>query len=252
MKPNLLEASAGINVPSWKRTIFILVSFGLLWSFSACESDSKSVASTSEDSPHLREDEDSDEEGTDRKRIVIFGNSITAGYQLNPDDAFPALIQHRLDSLGYESYKVVNAGVSGETSADGLNRLDWLLRNPVDIFMLELGGNDGLRGMELEETRENLSEILRRVRDRYPNAKLIVAGMEIPPNMGPDYTAQFREMFPDLADEYHGILIPFLLAGVAANPALNLDDGIHPNEAGHAIVADTLWTYLQPLLEPAS
>lgn len=186
------------------------------------------------------------------KTILFFGNSITAGYQLNPDNAFPAIIQTILDSLGYSHYQTVNAGISGETSGDGLNRIDWILKQPVDVFVLELGGNDGLRGMELEETKENLRTILQKVQDKYPGASLIVSGMEIPPNMGPPYTAEFRELFPGLAEEFDATLIPFLLEGVAGEPELNLDDGIHPTEEGHQMIAHTVWSYLQPILDPGS
>lgn len=184
--------------------------------------------------------------------VVFFGNSITAGYQLNPDDAFPAILQRRLDSLGKSHVKIVNAGISGETSADGLSRIAWTLKQPVDIFVLELGGNDGLRGLALEETRANLDSILTIVRRSYPDVQLVVAGMEIPPNMGPQYTRQFREMYPYLATKHNATLIPFLLEAVAADPVLNLDDGIHPNEEGHLLVAETVWTYLAPLLDVAN
>lgn len=181
---------------------------------------------------------------------VFFGNSITAGYQLNPDQAFPALLQQRLDSLGYEQVEIVNAGVSGETSSGGLGRIDWLLQRPVDVFVLELGANDGLRGLPLTETEDNLSRILAKVDSAYPEATLVVAGMMIPPNMGPDYTRQFQAIFPRIAKAHDAMLIPFLLEGVAAEPELNLADGIHPNIEGHQIVANTVWRYLSPLLPP--
>lgn len=182
------------------------------------------------------------------RTILFFGNSITAGYRMNPDDAFPALIQQKLDSLGFTSYLASNSGISGETSGDGLARIAWTLKQPIDIFVLELGGNDGLRGMSLKETKENLAQILTAVKDKYPLATLIVAGMEIPPNMGPEYSQEFRALFPYLAERFDAILIPFLLENVAAEPELNLDDGIHPNEKGHEIVANTVWKYLEPLL----
>ena len=188
-------------------------------------------------------------ESSAKKYIVFFGNSITAGYQLNPDDAFAALTQDRLDSLGYSDYQVVNAGISGETSADGLARIQWTLKQPVDIFVLELGANDGLRGMSLSETEVNLAAILAKVREMHPEAKLVVAGMQIPPNLGQRYTAQFEAIYPKLAAQFDAVLIPFLLDGVAADPDLNLDDGIHPNVQGHQIVAETVWKYLFPLLE---
>ncbi len=188
------------------------------------------------------------------RTILFFGNSITAGYRMNPDDAFPALIQEKLDSLGFTSYQVSNSGISGETSGDGLARISWTLKQPVDIFFLELGGNDGLRGMSLAETKENLSNILQKVKDSYPQAKLMVAGMEIPPNMGPEYSQEFRDLFPYLAEKFGAVLIPFLLENVAAEPELNLDDGIHPNEEGHKVVANTVWHFLEPLLlkDPSS
>lgn len=182
------------------------------------------------------------------RTILFFGNSITAGYRMNPNDAFPALIQEKLDSLGYTSYQVSNSGISGETSGDGLARIRWTLKQPIDIFFLELGGNDGLRGMSLGETKENLSNILEEVKKAYPHSKLMVAGMEIPPNMGPEYSQEFRELFPYLAETFDAVLIPFLLNNVAAEPELNLDDGIHPNEEGHQIVANTVWKFLEPLL----
>ena len=181
------------------------------------------------------------------KVMLFFGNSLTAGYGVDPDDAFPNLIQTRLDSLDMP-YKVINAGLSGETTASGANRIEWVLREPVDIMILELGGNDGLRGIDPGETKKNLQEIISIARAKYPDMKIIIAGMESPPNMGQPYTAAFRSVFQDLASENQLPLIPFLLAGVGGDPELNLDDGIHPNEQGHKIVADNVWMVLEPLL----
>src|SRR5215471_3173209 len=147
------------------------------------------------------------------KNIVFVGNSITAGYGVGESEAFPALIQNKIDSLKL-SYKVINAGISGETSADGLSRIDWVLKQPVDIFVLELGGNDGLRGIPLQGTSENLQGIIDAVKKKYPDAKLILAGMEIPPNMGTKYTDEFRALYGELAKKNHTLLIPFLLKGV--------------------------------------
>ena len=180
--------------------------------------------------------------------ILFFGNSLTAGYGVNPEDAFPALIQLKLDSLSLP-YKVINAGLSGETTASGVNRIEWVLREPVSIMVLELGGNDGLRGIDPEETKQNLQEIMDRALEKYPNMKIILAGMEAPPNMGSQYTDAFRSIFQDLAADNQVPLIPFLLEGVAGEPEFNLDDGIHPNETGHQIVADNVWNLLASTLE---
>ncbi|WP_044198376.1 arylesterase [Dyadobacter tibetensis] len=183
-----------------------------------------------------------------KKIIVFFGNSLTAGYGLDdPSQAFTALIQKRIDSLGLE-YKVVNAGVSGETTAGGKSRIDWLLKQPLDIFVLELGGNDGLRGIPVSETRRNLQAILEKVHAKYPQADRVLAGMQIPPNMGQDYTSEFKRIYPDLATENDIPLIPFLLEGVGGEASLNLPDGIHPNADGHRIVAENVWKTLQPIL----
>jgi acyl-CoA thioesterase-1 len=182
-----------------------------------------------------------------KKTILFFGNSLTAGYGLSPSQAFPALIQKKIDSLGLP-YQVINAGVSGETSSGGKTRIDWILREPVDIFVLELGANDGLRGTPLSETKKNLQDIIDTVKAKYPNIKLVFAGMEIPPNMGQAYTTEFRHIYTDLAAKNNMTLIPFLLQGVGGEPDLNLEDGIHPNEEGHRIVAENVWKELEKLL----
>lgn len=187
----------------------------------------------------------------DGKVILFYGNSITAGYGLDLSEAFPALIQNRLDSLGYD-YRVINAGLSGETSASGLSRIEWVMRTPIDIFVLELGGNDGLRGISLNETRRNLESILMKVKAEYPQVKIIVAGMQIPPNMGQEYTEEFRTIFPALAEKFDAALIPFLLDGVGGNPELNLPDGIHPTAEGHKILAGNVWEVLELMLEKES
>ena len=182
------------------------------------------------------------------KTILFFGNSLTAGYGLDdPLQAFPSLIQNTIDSL-HLPYKTVNAGVSGETSAGGNGRIDWVLRQPVDVFVLELGANDGLRGIPVPETKKNLQAILDKVKAKYPGVKLVLAGMEVPPNMGQKYAADFRAVFPDLAKKNNAALITFLLKGVGGETSLNQKDGIHPTEAGHKIVAENAWAVLQPLL----
>lgn len=183
-----------------------------------------------------------------RKTILFFGNSITAGYQLDMDEAFPAIIQTWLDSLGY-SYQVINAGLSGETTAGGKSRIEWVLSTVPDVFVLELGANDGLRGLPLGETRKNLQGIVDAVKVANPNVKIVFAGMQVPPNLGQDYTQTFQQIFPELTEKNKATLIPFILEGVAGDPSLNLRDGIHPTPEGHAILAETVWRYLQPLLE---
>jgi acyl-CoA thioesterase-1 len=179
-----------------------------------------------------------------KKTILFFGNSLTAGYGVDPSEAYPALIQDKIDSLGL-NYKVVNAGVSGETTADGNSRIDWILKQPIDIFVLELGGNDGLRGIPLAETKKNLQSIIDKVKAKYPNAKIILEGMQIPPNMGPAYTTKFKEIYPAVASENHIDLVPFLLKGVGGDPKLNQRDGIHPTAEGHKIVAENVWEILK-------
>ena len=181
------------------------------------------------------------------EKILFFGDSITAGYGLNPDKAFPALIQQQIDSLGL-NYTVVNAGLSGETSAGGLRRVDWVLQQRVDIFVLELGGNDGLRGLNLQQTKANLQGIIDKVIAKYPQSLIVLAGMEVPPNLGADYTLEFREMYAELAQENDVLFIPFILEGVGGVPELNLPDQIHPNEEGHRKVAQHVWGYLADVL----
>lgn len=180
--------------------------------------------------------------------ILFFGNSLTAGMGLEPSEAFPALIQNRLDSLEYD-YEVINAGLSGETTASGKNRINWVLNQEVDVFVLELGANDGLRGIPLEETRKNLQDIINTVKEKNPDTKIVLAGMQIPPNMGEEYTTEFRNIFPELAEENNVELIPFLLEGVAGDPKLNQQDGIHPTAEGYEIVADNVWSVLEDVVE---
>lgn len=182
-----------------------------------------------------------------KKKILFFGDSLTAGYGLEVSQAFPALIQQKLDSLGRD-YTVINAGLSGETTASGKNRLGWVLEEDIDIIIIELGANDGLRGIPLAETKSNLKSMVETVQQKLPNAEIILAGMKIPPNMGPEYTAEFEGIFPDLASGGKVHLIPFLLEDVAGIPDLNQDDGIHPTVEGQKIVAQNVWDILGPLL----
>ncbi|WP_416174028.1 arylesterase [Arenibacter palladensis] len=184
---------------------------------------------------------------SESKVILFFGNSLTAGMGLDPNEAFPALIQEKIDSLQLP-YKVVNAGLSGETTASGKNRLGWVLNADIEVFVLELGANDGLRGISLEETRGNLQEIIDVVQEKNPNTTIILAGMQIPPNMGQDYTSEFKDIFPDLATKNNVGLIPFLLEDVAGNPELNQPDGIHPTAEGQKIIANNIWPIIAEII----
>ena len=179
--------------------------------------------------------------------ILFLGDSITAGNGLELSQAFPALIQEKIKANGWR-FKVVNAGQSGDTSAGALDRLDWLLKNRVAVMVLELGGNDGLRGLPVESTRKNLQAIIDRTKAKYPEAKIVIAGMKVPPNMGRDYGDKFEAVFTDLAKKNKAALIPFVLEGVGGVPALNLPDGIHPTAKGQQIVAGNVWKTLEPVL----
>ena len=186
---------------------------------------------------------------TNQKYLVFFGNSLTAGYGVEPSEAFSALIQKKLDSMK-KSYIVVNAGLSGETTAGGNSRIDWILKQqPVDIFVLELGANDGLRGIAVAETRKNLGSIIGKVKAAYPKAVIILAGMMVPPNMGSDYSRSFQKVFPEVAQIQQVGLIPFLLEGVGGIDSLNLPDGIHPTPKGHVILAENVWDTLEKYIQ---
>jgi acyl-CoA thioesterase-1 len=177
---------------------------------------------------------------------VALGDSLTAGYGLVETESYPALLQARIDAEGYE-FEVVNAGVSGDTSAGGLRRMDWALDGQVRVLIVALGGNDALRGLSIGELEQNLTKIIQRARER--NVAVILAGMEAPPNFGPDYTIAFRQVYRDVARKQRVLLIPFLLEGVAGQSGLNQPDGIHPNAQGTRIVADTVWSVLRPVLD---
>ena len=184
-----------------------------------------------------------------RPRVVVLGDSLTAGYGILVSQAYPHLLQQKIDQEGYK-FEVVNAGVSGDTSAGALRRLDWSLEGDVRVLIIALGGNDGLRGLSIAEMKHNIGEMIDRARER--KIVVILAGMEAPPNYGPDYAASFRRTFQDLARERRVLFIPFLLSGVAGNADLNQPDGIHPNPRGAAIVSDTVWTALKPVLDQMS
>ena len=181
--------------------------------------------------------------------LVVLGDSLSAGFGVDPAEAWPARIQEWIRGARLP-WKLVNAGVSGDTTAGGLRRLDWVLRRPVDALLIELGGNDGLRGLPLEATRTNLQAVIERTRAKYPEARIVIAGMKMPDNLGEAYTRQFEGLFRDLAEKHRLVLIPFLLDGVGGRPELNLPDQIHPNAEGHRRVATNVWNVLPPVLQP--
>ena len=180
--------------------------------------------------------------------ILCFGNSITAGYGINPEQAYPAILETMIKDEGKEC-RVINAGLSGETSAGGLSRVNWVIRQPIDIFLLELGGNDGLRGLPLDQTESNLQAIVDAVTSKYPEVKIVIAGMMVPPNMGEEYGSRFIKIFPAIAQKNKATLIPFILKDVGGIPELNLPDGIHPTPEGHRILAKTVFEAVKPLLQ---
>ena len=182
------------------------------------------------------------------KRVLFFGDSITAGYGIGEANAFPALIQQKIDSLSW-NFKAVNGGSSGETSAGGVSRIDWMLRQPISVFVLELGGNDGLRGIDLDATKQNLQKIIDKVEAEYPNVSIVITGMQVPPNLGPEYTGKFKKMYPKLAEENNAELVPYFLDDLGGDSTLMQSDGIHPTEAGHKVLAEKTWDVLKPILK---
>jgi acyl-CoA thioesterase-1 len=221
---------------NWYKVVFSLYLILLL---SACGNKSPST-----DTEQSTSKTDTTQTST-KKTILFFGDSLTAGYGLDdPSDAFPGVIQHKIDSLKLP-YTIVNAGLSGETTAGGLGRIDWILKQKVDVFILELGANDGLRGIPVTETIQNLQAIVDKVKAKYPDARLVLLGMQVPPSMGGDYVTGFKNVFPKIAEKNKMALVPFLLAGVGGNPKLNQADGIHPTAEGAKIVADNVWKTLK-------
>ncbi|AWV97436.1 arylesterase [Arcticibacterium luteifluviistationis] len=216
-----------------------LIPIFLVLILAACTSETKEETGT--------QTENTSKPENNSKTILFFGNSLTAGYGVGLEEAFPAKIQNKLDSLEMD-YTVVNAGLSGETTSGGLNRLDWVLNQKVDVFVLELGANDGLRGIPLKETKANLQAIIDLVWEKNPDTKIILAGMQIPPNMGQDYTTEFKNIWTDLAKTNDVKLIPFLLDGVGGVPSLNQGDGIHPTIEGHKILAKNVWEVLEGVI----
>lgn len=187
---------------------------------------------------------------TQRPVVLFLGTSLTAGLGLDPEEAYPALIQRKLDSAGI-GWRAVNAGLSAETSAGALRRLEWLLSDPPRVVVVETGANDGLRGLDVDSTRANLEAIIATIRTRDSTIRIVLAGMEAPPNLGPRFTARFRAIYPQLARRHGLALIPFLLDGVGGVDSLNQSDGIHPNARGQEIVAANVWRTLEPVLRGA-
>lgn len=228
---------------SMKKIFLKFCYFSLLIIFISCKSDA-----TQKTESKTVKSEETKAGKTNNKTILFFGDSLTAGYGLDDiNDAFPGIIQTKIDSLSL-NYTVINSGVSGETSAGGKSRIDWILNQDIDVFILELGANDGLRGVPLKQTKENLQAIINAVLKKNPNTKIVLAGMQLPPNMGIDYITEFKTIFPDLAAKNNLELIPFLLKDVGGIPALNQADGIHPTVEGQKIVANNVWEVLKTLL----
>jgi len=190
----------------------------------------------------------SDLQSEEPARILFFGDSLTAGYGIDSDVAYPALIQQKIDAAEGLNVKVIVGAVSGDTSAGGLRRIDWMLRQPVDVFVLALGANDGLRGIDTADTAKNLQGIIDKVSAKFPNVHIVIAGMRLPPSLGREYVDEFAAIFPSLAKENGATLIPLLLEGVGGIVRLNLPDRIHPNREGHAILAETVWEVLEPVV----
>ncbi|APG64503.1 arylesterase [Tenacibaculum todarodis] len=228
-------------------TIFLkLCYFSFLIVLISCKTDAPKKGIISEE-VNSKTATETPEKSTSKK-IVFFGDSLTAGLGLDDvNDAFPGIIQHNIDSLQL-GYTVINSGISGETTAGGKNRIDWVLNQEPTIFILELGANDGLRGVPLKETKTNLQAIITAVKTKYPATKIVLAGMQIPPNMGQEYTAEFKNIFPVLVEKNDLYLIPFLLENVGGITSLNQADGIHPTKEGHKILAKNVWEVLESML----
>jgi len=225
------------------KSNYVLPGFLMIIFFVACQNTQQKAKTEVEKTEEKVMTTENNSTITNKKIILCFGNSLTAGYGLDENQAWPYLMQERLDSLDMP-YLVVNAGLSGETSAGGLGRIDWVLNQPIDYFILELGANDMLRGLDVTATYDNLQGILDKVKEKNPDIKIIVAGLLTPPNMGPEYEKAFNRIFPDLAAKYDATRIPFFLEGVAGIDSLNLGDGKHPNAIGQKIVLENVWESL--------
>ena len=215
--------------------------FGLLASLSGCDPTNEKP----------RDAGPSSVSATERPPVVFLGTSLTAGLGLDPEQAYPALIQRKIDSAGL-NYRVVNAGVSGETSAGARRRVDWLFREPVAVLVVETGANDGLRGLPADSLRANIQSVLDRARTLEPAPRLVLIGMRVPPNYGLAYSQQFQRIYPELARSNGAELVPFLLEGVGGVAALNQPDGVHPTAEGQRVMAETVWGVLEPVLKKVS
>ncbi|GAA3510707.1 arylesterase [Aquimarina addita] len=228
-----------VEVSKFLKFCYFIIALAL---FACGEDTSKSTKQNKQSTAEIEETKVSTAAS---KIILCFGDSITAGYGLDDtNDAYPAILQQKIDSLAL-NYTVINSGVSGETTAGGKSRIDWVIKQDVSVFLLELGANDGLRGVPISETRANLQAIIDIVQTKSPETTIILAGMELPPNLGQVYTKEFRQMYPDLAKKNNLKLIPFILKDVGGIAALNQSDGIHPTAEGHKIVANTVWELLK-------
>jgi len=236
--------SPGQGIPVLSKWICLSLMLVCL-SVSSCKDEGPK--STPTQSNNNTEVEAPDKPMIDNKVILFYGNSLTAGYGLDENESFPSLIEDKIDSLALK-YSVVNAGLSGETTSGGLKRIDWVMKQKVDIFILELGANDMLRGLPLDETRKNLAEIISIVKAKNPNVIIGLCEMMAPPNMGDTYVKDFSKIYKDLSSSTDVKFIPFFLDGVAGNPDLLLKDGKHPNAEGQVIVAENIWKYLKPML----
>lgn len=231
-----------IFLRSTQRTWFLLM---LLLMVSCSGQAQKAEPIVAQDSTSAAEKEATAE--ASKKVMLIFGDSITAGYGLEQEQAFPALLQTKIDSV-QAPWKVINGGLSGETTAAGLRRLEWTLQQPVDLLLIELGGNDALRGVSVSEMRSNLDKMIQMTKSKYPDAMIVLAGMKVPPNLGAQYGKEFEAVYAQLAKKHGITLIPFILEGVGGNENLNQADQIHPTAEGHRIIAKTVWEVIEPLL----
>jgi acyl-CoA thioesterase I len=235
-----------MNMGRWmRRSVPVILTLGLLGGVIACDAPRETASPVAEPPQPPPPIAARPAEHSTRPRIVALGDSLTAGLGLMAEEAYPAVLQRRLDEKGY-SFEVVNAGVSGDTTAGGLRRLDWSLEGDVRILIVALGGNDGLRGLPVDDLKRNLSEIIRKAQSRH--IAVLLMGIEAPPNFGDSYTGAFRQAFRDVARQYKVPFVPFLLAGVAGISELNQRDGIHPTAEGARIVAGTIWSVLEPML----
>jgi len=243
----LKNKQLNLNFKASALKVFLKFSFLLLLVLFSCGNGNTAKKKDATETTTI-ESESTTVENSTTKTILFFGDSLTAGYGLEDvNEAYPALIQNKIDSLSLD-YVVVNSGVSGETTSGGKSRIKWVLNQKVDVFVLELGANDGLRGVPLQETRENLQAIINAVLEKNTVTKIIVTGMQLPPNMGIDYTTEFKTIFPEIAKKNQLALIPFLLENVGGVPSLNQGDGIHPTAKGHQILAKNVWAVLKPII----